>query len=417
MSGLKERLNRLKRSDETKSVSKPEMSSDGWERLSAALEVNEWGAFIKRTIRYSLDYRHGHYELGAFRETAAQLMAFHEEAEEELLPEHLLFFDTETTGLGLGAGNVPFMLGLGFFEKNQFILEQLFIRNPAEEFAMLNYFSAVVSRFRFLVSYNGRTFDWPIVKNRLVLNRLKLKNEEPRHLDFLYPSRSLWRNTLPSCRLGNVEEGRLGFARADDVPGSLAPELYFRYLAEGDSNVMHGVFVHNEHDILSLAGLAIHFSHALAGKIRFEQLSNEELYRIGLWLDKMEKPLLSEAAFACLLERLPMESSDYCVSLASFYKKKGDQQKAVHLWHEAIARRREQATLPLEPYIELAMHYEHKLKDYRTALYFAEEALQQARKRDLLARSSMFRAERRHDDSYGELKKRIDRLQRKNVKG
>src|SRR5690606_17135283 len=143
----------------------------------------------------------------------------------------------------------------------------------------------------------------------------------PLHFDFLYPSRSLWRNTLPSCRLSSVERERLGLSRVDDVPGSLAPALYFQYLAEGDPAIVTGVFDHNEADVLTLACLAVHFSRLLKGNVPFDRLEAEELYRLALWFDKLGMKRLADDAFARLLERDPEETEDYLLHAAEYYKK------------------------------------------------------------------------------------------------
>jgi hypothetical protein len=330
-----------------------------------------------------------------------------------------LFFDTETTGLGVGAGNVAFMIGIGYYEQDLFVTEQFFIRNPAEELAMLRYFNSCLLRFSHVVSYNGRTFDWPIVQNRYVLNRLKLANPDLLQLDFLYASRSFWRNTLPSCRLSKVEEERLGFSRLDDVPGSMAPALYFQYLAEKRPSIVFGVFVHNEFDILSLASLAIHFCLALCGKLDYIAMEAEELFRIGLWLDKMGKVELSEAAFSVLLERPAELSSSHWLLLAAYYKKNGQEQRAVKLWSDYIAlERNELAFASVEPYVELAMYYEHRVKDYRTAFNLTEKAFQYALKQASFLRMSMQRAPLKESKSKqqrlcDQLQKRLDRLRKK----
>jgi hypothetical protein len=336
------------------------------------------------------------------------LAAFHPEV--PVSHESLLFFDTETTGLGIGAGNVAFMLGLGYYATDEFVVEQLFIRNPAEEIAMLAYFHELSSRFSHLVSYNGRTFDWPIIQNLYIMNRLDFAPHRPLHLDFLYPSRSLWRHTMPSCRLGKVEEQQLRFFRLEDVPGSLAPALYFQYLAEGDPEVVRGVFVHNEMDILSLAGLAIHFGGALGGNLSPLFMEAEEVFRLGLWLDRMGKGELAEEAFAHLLHRSSDECASYWIPLAAHYKKKKDEAKAVRLWNlaaERLAEDRRGLASP-EPFIELAMYHEHKKKDFSAALRFAEEA-----HRQLIKRSSFIRPTAKQRGEQEELKKRIKRLKGK----
>lgn len=448
MSGLKDRLRRLTKStdaaagqdgdglaEKTGSVSAEggasgmapaeqrssgpltESLGAGWEALDAVLETNEWGSFIKRRRVYQPDYRHGHYFLGELEECAGELAAFHEG--EYVRNEELLFFDTETTGLGIGAGNVPFMVGVGFWDASRFVVEQLFIRNPAEELAMLAYFHKLLHRFSRLVSYNGRAFDWPILKNRFVLNRIKDDLPEPLHLDFLYPSRSLWRNTLPSCRLGKVEEERLGFRRIDDVPGSLAPTLYFQYLAEKDPALIRPVFIHNEYDVLSLAGLAVHFARTLSGERDFEEMGAEERFRTGLWLGKLGKRRLSLAVLEPLAGSVIPGSRAYWLPLAAHYKQSGEQEKAAALWLELIRRREGNGlAVPLEPYVELAIHYEHRVKDCATALLFAEEARVWARKRESLLRPSITRTSRnaqpsRTNNLLTELDKRIERLKRK----
>jgi hypothetical protein len=328
--------------------------------------------------------------------------------------EEMLFFDTETTGLGVGAGNVPFMVGIGFYSHEQFIVEQLFIRNPSEELAMLSYLQEKLNRYTYIVSYNGRTFDWPILKNRYVLNRLEFDDSELYHMDFLYPSRSLWRNTLPSCRLSKVEEERLGFLRKDDVPGSMAPELYFLYLAEKDVRVLKGVFIHNEHDIVTMAVLAIHLGRVLGGEISFEKMSGEELYRTALWLEKMQRQVLSDKAMDCLWERLILVSAptgsnvEILLSLAEIYKKKGTYARAIQLWEKYIELQSGGLNLVLEPYLELAMYYEHKARNYRQALHYTEEAWGR-----LWRRRTLNRRDPKQSEAEEAIQKRIARLQKK----
>ena len=109
------------------------------------------------------------------------------------------------------------------------MLRQFLIRHPAEERAMLSELQSLLPRFRWLATYNGKSFDWPLVQSRMIMNGLGREMDEPLHLDFLHPSRSIWRNTLASCKLSHVEEERLGIFRHEDVPGSMAPTLYFQF--------------------------------------------------------------------------------------------------------------------------------------------------------------------------------------------
>ncbi|MZQ87336.1 hypothetical protein GQF01_34985 [Paenibacillus sp. 5J-6] len=428
MSGLRERLGRLRGTGAAQTVTPSVPAADDeWAQLGAHIETSPGGSFVMRRRVYGTDSVHGKYRLRELADCAQQLVCFHDHGA-AVRHDALLFFDTETTGLGVGAGNVPFMVGIGYYSGELFTVEQLLIRNPAEEQAMLVYLQELLDRFTHIVSYNGRTFDWPILKNRYVLNRLKLDDSKLLQLDLLYPSRSLWRNTLPSCRLSKVEESRLGFERVDDVPGSMAPVLYFQYLAEKNPSVLQGVFVHNEHDIVTLAALSIHFSKLLSGEIEpitssetteleGESLMElEELYRTGLWLDKMDRSARAETFLEDLFSRLmkdpkPANSSEHesaILQLAAFYKKKGDYSRAVVLWQRWIDIKNASLALQLEPYLELAMYYEHREKNLSQAIFYAEEAWAK-----LWRRRSLHRGDRKQDEIEQALEKRISRLKNK----
>lgn len=443
MSGLRERLGRLRGPAAAGVTPPPPPEAAGeWAQLGAHIATSPAGSFVMRRREYGADSVHGKYRLRELAEVTAQLSCFHEQDAVVRL-EELLFFDTETTGLGVGAGNVPFMVGIGYYTGELFTVEQLMIRNPAEEHAMLVYLQELLGRYTHIVSYNGRTFDWPILKNRFVLNRLTLDDSELLQLDLLYPSRSLWRNTLPSCRLSKVEESRLGFERVDDVPGSMAPALYFQYLAEKDPAVLQGVFIHNEHDIVTLAALTIHFGKLLRPDaalhpVQVEEidivsrndqhlnfnfdsnfdpnLDPEELFRTGLWLDKMERPVKAERYLNALYAKLvnneatiqAAEQEIALLQLAGYYKKCGQYARAIELWKQAILLKPASISLQLEPYLELAMYYEHREKDLNQAVFYAEEAWAR-----LWRRRALHRGDRKINEIEEAWEKRIARLKQK----
>ncbi|MEF3301631.1 ribonuclease H-like domain-containing protein [Paenibacillus sp. GYB003] len=445
MSTLKERLGRLKKTADGAAAAQTASSGDAraeeaqierlgasWERLEAQMHFNDWGQFIIRRRRYPLHYAHGTYRLGELCGEAEPLSVLAETGGKRtgrkgralageteagtggrlscvsVHHSRLLFLDTETTGLGVGAGNVPFMIGIGFYDGDGFVVEQLFIRNPAEEASMLHHLRERMAERDMLVSYNGKCFDWPILKNRYILNRQKEHAADPVHFDFLYPSRSLWRNTLPSCRLSSVERERLGLRRTDDVPGSLAPALYFQYLAEGDPALLAGVFEHNEKDVLTLACLAAHFAKLLRGDMPLARLEEEELFRLALWLDKLGRADGAEEALRELLGREAERTADYWLPAAEFYKRQGRFAPAVSLWERAIERKRRSRIASLAPYVELAMYYEHRDKNYERALSYAEEALERAR-----GRLSAARLDGAAGEELEAIRKRVDRLRAK----
>ncbi|WP_051620970.1 ribonuclease H-like domain-containing protein [Paenibacillus sp. UNC451MF] len=446
MSSLRERLLRHKKTDngsQTSNTAHKEMEQEEahneWDVIEASMAHNEWGSFVLRRRVYESSFFHGCYALGELVGQSDPLMSIllkgDVDATESCLPhDRLLYLDTETTGLGIGAGNVPFMIGIGFYEGDLFVVEQMFIRNPAEELAMLYHLQEKLEKYPYLVSYNGKTFDWPIIKNRYILNRMPSEPDISGHLDFLYPSRSLWKHTLPSCRLGKVEEERLLVTRHEDVPGSLAPALYFQYLAENDVSVVKGVFIHNELDILSLAGLSVHFSRVIQGKIDWTGMGLEEQYRLGLWFHKIGLESRGEKILDHLCERLfetdnEGAQDEYLLPLAQVYKQQHRYTTACRLWSAYVERKGHRSTASLEPYIELAIHYEHREKQLPKALMYAEQALNKAWQRESLRRPQrpakggkrggrgMSPEERKQQAEVADLEKRIQRLQTKSTRG
>ncbi|WP_336772016.1 ribonuclease H-like domain-containing protein [Paenibacillus sp. MMO-58] len=428
MSSLRDKMNRLRGSsspassseEATAAVQAPapapaldtdhlETLSEEWSSMGVKLLHNEAGSFLMRRLVYPAGHQHGIHCLGELPSASAGLKAFHEVPIEA---EQLLYLDLETTGLGVGTGNVPFMVGLAYWSGSELIVEQAVIRHPAEERAMLFYLNGKLGGYRYLVSYNGKTFDWPVMQTRFILHGYNRKLWEPLHLDFLHPSRSIWKNTLASLRLSHVEEERLGIERIDDVPGSLAPQLYFQFLADGDPEPLRGVYQHNEIDMLSLVCLSIRFGHLLNGNSADGgyQLpmpaESEELIRTGLWLEKMghqgRAELMFEAALSC--ERTAAATLNM---LAARDKKAGNWQRAVLLWQKAVIQSVQHGSAGLNASIELAMYYEHKLKQYDSALSYVTEALELALSDPLGRRDAKRRAE------IEGLRKRRERLLRK----
>lgn len=346
------------------------------------LEETEDGAFIVRERRYPLNYGHGLYVLADLSGRHVRLNRVsrrHAGIRPVAAVQDLLFFDAETTGLGVGAGNVPFLIGLGFYEGQAFVVRQLLVRDPGDEAAVLLHFRRFVRRFTHLVTYNGKSFDWPVLANRFVLHRIPPPEHRLEHLDLLPMSRNLWRRSLDSCRLSRVEEERLGIRREDDVPGHLAPVLYFQYLEDGDIGVLEPVFRHNEWDVLTLAALAIHLGAVLSGDAEWDRMEAEDLYRTGMWLLDSDLPDLAERPFAALLSR-PEEAARYAARLAMAYKRMRRYDKAVPLWEKAAGPgtagpRLAAGTESLEALVELAIYHEHRSGQLAEALRWTEEAL------------------------------------------
>ncbi|MFZ5897317.1 MAG: ribonuclease H-like domain-containing protein [Myxococcota bacterium] len=169
--------------------------------------------------------------------------------------ERALFLDTETTGLGGGAGVLAFLLGMSWFdEENRLFVEQLLLRRPADEPALLARLRECVERADVIVTYNGKAFDWPLLSGRCVMNRLPPLPVRP-HLDLLHIARRLHKSRLGQCRLVTLESEVLGFGRGPDVAGSDIAARYSHFLRTGDETSLSAVVLHNAWDVVSMAAL------------------------------------------------------------------------------------------------------------------------------------------------------------------
>jgi len=386
----------------------------GFRSFGVEMSENEWGSFLLRRCVYDFPHHHGRYNLEELLRCASLLLpvAQRQNGEsEDVDARRLLFLDTETTGLGVGAGNVPFMIGFGYYTERSFVVEQTLIRHPGEEKAMLAYLLGHLKDKTHLVTYNGRTFDWPVLVNRYIMNGWRKNGVEPGHLDFLHPSRALWRNTLSSCRLGTVEEQRLGVRRDNDVPGSLAPALYMQYLNEGDPLVLQGVYNHNEQDVLTLASLAVHFGKLLSEPPsggHYDEAAGEELFRTACWLEKHGNAGHAEIMFERLAELGQDRAGEWSLALAARYKRAGRYDRALPLWLQTAVLEETSALPKVDAHIELAMYYEHREKELLMALNYARKALELH-----LRRPGSGRQAARSKEERAALQRRLDRLKLK----
>jgi uncharacterized protein YprB with RNaseH-like and TPR domain len=221
-------------------------------------EITPFGRHLAIRKIYGREEYHGNVRLERFScgdlERLATLM-------KDTFPvphrDSIVFLDTETTGLQGGTGMVPFLVGLGYFSGEDFIVVQYFIRDFDEEPSMLLALGDLLQRFKLVVTYNGATFDLPLLETRFTLARLNSPFGDMDHLDLLPSARRLWRNGHGSCRLAALENKIVGFLRGPDVPGAMIPRSYFDFLQGRGGSTMNGVLKHNVHDIVSLAALTI----------------------------------------------------------------------------------------------------------------------------------------------------------------
>lgn len=171
----------------------------------------------------------------------------------EAKPAETVLIDTETAGLH---GRPLFMVGLLRLSGSKPVVSQYFARTYAEEAGLLAKMAELLPEVGLLVSFNGKAFDWPFVRDRMTYHRVSCQAEFA-HLDLLHPSRRRWRDQLPNCRLQTLERYLSGRWRSGDIPGDEIPQRYHDYIRHGDPRLIAPIFHHNRLDLLAMMELLI----------------------------------------------------------------------------------------------------------------------------------------------------------------
>lgn len=381
---LKNKLNRLKphlksgvEKPKPETVSVDETPSipflDIWEKEKVAPFYFDGQYCLVREIDYPLDHRHGHYQFADFLEAVSlwnKEQASHPLSSSGHKPRDLVFFDTETTGLGGGAGNTIFLLGHASIEGNSIKLKQHILPHPGAEVALYQSFLQNAD-YTTLVTYNGKAFDWPQVKTRHTL----VRDHVPKlpafgHFDLYHAARRMWKHKIERMKLSVVEQEVLGLERKDDIPGFLAPMIYFDFLERKNPEGLLGVIRHNETDILSLITLYTHLTFQLLG--RDENQSPREIYEVGRWFSYLGESEKARQTFSALTEDGNEQEAAAKHALASEHKKNKDWKQAVPLWKESAVKGIN--LIRKEACVELAKHYEHREKNLDLAMEYCRMA-------------------------------------------
>ena len=378
-------------------------------RLGGTVVGRSDGACIVIDRVWDASHSHGRRAVGTcVPESAAPLSLFDARAGgTPAWAKRVVFFDLETTGLSGGAGTLPFLAGCGWFEDDAFRVRQFFLATPAGERAMLEALTRVFDEASLLVTFNGRTFDVPLMETRWAFHRSEAPTEDLPHFDMLPPARRLWSRReardLPdraSCTLSSLERDVLGFHRVNDVPGFEMPVRYFHFLRSGDAAVIDGVLEHNRHDLLSTAvvmSLALWMAHEGPEACRdaSEQMGLGRLYERDGQTDRALR------AFEMAAAQGDRELRPHALArLAALLSRQGRHDDACAAWQGVLddSRRRRGPLTPLARRAAeaLAIHHEHRARDLATARAYAEE---------LRARAE---GQARHDAAH-----RLGRLDRK----
>jgi uncharacterized protein len=292
-------------------------------------------------------------------------------------PRQWLFLDTETTGLMGGTGTYPFLVGIAWWDAGGLEVEQFFMREHSEEHALLVTLAERMVERRVLVTFNGKSFDWPLLETRFRMTR-KLAPPVPRaHLDFLHPARNLWRIRLGSVRLAELEKHVLGWDRGADLISAMIPQFYFDYLRGGSPEPLVQIFLHNQMDLRGLAGLASRILSILAEPGADGQ-DGLELFGVSRICERRGETERARKHYAESIQaELPPETDRAARrSLARLAKRDRDYPLALELWNSILGNSRE----GFEAYEQLAIYYEHESGETARAAVLVRAALTELRK-------------------------------------
>ena len=357
--------NNLKRKDEPKA----NLSLEDALGLLVNNTTNGDVYYLEKT--YPLQYQHGSVNFSEDIDFARINQWGHITENHSIGKNSYVFLDCETTGLVGGTGTFPFLIGLGWWKDDVFHLFQLFLSDPSRELAFLTGLDELLSPFHIVVTFNGKSFDIPLLRTRQILNSIGDLFSDWDHLDLLHLSRRIWRDRLPSRALADLEKEILKLEREEqDIPGWMIPEMYLDYLRSHDPEPLKGIFYHNQMDILSLAALFLKTAKMLENPLSTidESLDTAAVARLFEEMNLVDLAL--ELYESCINRGLPIP---FYVNIAKRYavlfRRQGRWEQAERIWKSAAQY------LDQDSCIELAKYYEHQKREYSSALIWTLNAM------------------------------------------
>ncbi|MET3696069.1 hypothetical protein SAMN05877753_102398 [Bacillus oleivorans] len=377
---------------------------DSWKENGFILyEAKDGYCFVKKK-KYPLSFQVGRYSVQDFQKAVRIWQHYdgkHPLSSKGYRDTDLFFFDTESTGLGSGAGNHLFILGHARIDHGNLIVTQHILPEPGFEVALYESFLSECN-VQALVTYNGKAFDWPLVQAKYSL----IRNEVAKlpafgHFDLFHACKRLFKHELPSMKLSVIEKEVLGVARGEDVPGYLSGMIYQDFLERKDPEGIFALCLHNERDILSLVSLYTHLSFLVHQQT---ETVSSVAFEIGRW-EAASGNIKKAITQLQILADTKNEWNDQAkFQLASQYKKTKQIEDAIPLWLELASHSSD--LKKIISCIELAKWMEHINKDFSEALKFTENALNEAIENKRLT-------SKKRENLYRDLMKRKLRLLRK----
>jgi hypothetical protein len=351
--------------------------------------ATKFGECLVIDRRYESDRWHGDIQVGDCELTdCASLAVLDPQCRPALsgpASPRTIFIDLETTGLSGGAGTVAFLVGCGYFDLGAFQVRQFLLTSHSGERALLAAVADFFDGADLIVTYNGKTFDVPVMETRWMFHRMEMPLGEVPHFDMLHPARRLWRQDEQGCRLSTLERTLFDVRRVGDVPGMDIPSRFFGFVRSGDPRPLEPVLEHNRYDLISLAAVT-------ARALRLAREGHDACRNCGeaLALGRvLERAGQYERAEACY--RRAGESTDAATRAEALYRlavrlrRERRFADAASLWRELIVMteprgmRRGMAGELRQVAIEaLAIHQEHRAKDLAGARELALSALEES---------------------------------------
>jgi uncharacterized protein YprB with RNaseH-like and TPR domain len=401
MLSLKDRLLRdvITPRDDSRSRRSSDRPQDGDAPAEVLGGVDDGAGFVVVERKYPPGHRHGYVTVADGLPPSDGAWPALDVLARTRCRDRLLFVDLETTGLAGGAGTYAFLVGCGWFDGGSFRIRQYLMSNPVVERAMLGAIAELAGDAGTVVTYNGKTFDLPLIETRYLFHRLDTPFAGLPHVDMLHPARRLWRGHAAGgddvgmfdagCKLTTLERTLCGFEREGDVPGFEIPERYFRYVRTGDARPLEGVLEHNRLDLLSLA-----FVTARAAQLVEDGPPAVRTAREAVGLGRMYQLVgrLADArrcfGLACGLEpgapSVPLPAggdaaslrADALSSFARLSRRARVFDDAAAAWSSLLTMPECPPALLHEAAEALAVHHEHRRRDPLSARGFAMQSLQ-----------------------------------------
>jgi hypothetical protein len=340
---------------------------------------------------FPLDTQHGCRSL--YSEPSPKILEsqFQLDGLSKLPLSNYLFIDTETTGLAGGTGTYVFLIGAAKIIDDRIHFAQFFLQDPEAESAQLAALENYASSSNVIISYNGKSFDLPRIRTRYNLHGWPDPFSDIYHLDLLHIARRLWKDSLPSCTLGDLEYHLLKLERDElDIPGWKVAEYFFSYLQDGDPYPLKHILYHNEIDVLSLVSLLGYISERLSFPLDAQYASRSDLIPVGKFLASSGETQKAIEVLSHALHKADLSQEQRiqgCLELASIHKRNDFLAEALPLWEESAQ------IGSLAAKIELAKFYEHQQNDYAEAIHWTLSALEgippAASEKDALLRSDL----------------------------